>query len=98
MTPENPALSEALARRMKMLAIPASLYAPFGSFPEGSFAVKSGQVHLENQVLGFMSGEAPGAGADPVWILGRGGRLRDAGGGDRWKPYSLSVALTVGGR
>ena len=93
MMPENPALSEALARRMKMLAIPASPYAPFGSFPEGSFAVKSGQVHLENQVLGFMSGEAPGAGLTRFGFSeGEDGCVTLAAEIDG-KPYSLSVAV-----
>ena len=92
MMPETPDLSEALTRRMKTLAIPAPPYAPF--------AVSGGE--LCGYFRGNPSGK-PGArvyvgggarsGADPVWILGRGGRLRDAGGGDRWKPYSLSVAV-----
>ena len=62
MMPENKPLSDALAHRMKMLAIPAAPYAPYGRFPECGFTVASGSIHIENPILGAMMGEAPGGG------------------------------------
>ncbi len=93
MMPENKELSDQLALRMRMLAIPATPYAPYGSFPEGSYAVTSGEVHIENQMFGFMSGEPAGKGLTHFSFTPAENGCVLLTGVINDKNYSLSVAI-----